>query len=456
MSGPASWLRGREGADADDLAADLHQLALSMDLDVTIVPAAVRAVREVVSLLGNDPRLVGSDRDGARQALAGALRHLGPAGTAHADRLLSGPSPQEAAGLWCSPPDRRAIATDLILRSALEQRAGGVRLRPTPARTTSDRRAFGVRAGVIEPVLAALATGSELREAEEGTGYQLVDERGRPELRVEPVAGVAEPVAQLLRQLRRDAFGTDGIRLIRFVVNELNRQRLRKRSGELVAVPQQSLVIPRGWLGLADALGGRTSGQRLRKAVQMLQRLRLVGAEIEVGGLLMYIEGRRGRHGGKRQLALTAALPLCPEYSPRRHSNLVPVPDWDRDPPFLSSPRTYGRQLAMQQLWLIEMRRHWDRLEELGGIRVPPGARAELESKLSQQVDLERGLTNRILDHWRAGSDGTPPFIEVQGDIWTLAGEWEPELAFLREGAAKSKKASKRARRTGRTKKGGK
>ena len=387
----------------------------------------------------------GSEKD-ARASFIAVLRQTGPAGVAKA-RGVAGTADRP---LWTLPVvESRALR--LLAWALVRDWADGP---PSLAASSgskeadnrgqvpdmeADRRAFGVTEFAVEGLASVADPFSAVLET---NPVEVHDRRDQLVAEIRPPADVAALDGELVaaaQEVRRQAFGVEGIRLLRFIVTQVQRQHADQKVGGFRG-NVRDIRVERGWSGLTELVGGNRS--RVRDAADALRLVQLRTEDLDVGGLLTYVD-RRGRGGGRRVLTLSAGLVLSPEFRPTRGSRLVPVPQ--RDPPLLGRGTLRAAQLRMQQLWLLEMRRGWrDLLEHRGLVLQAPD---EVWGRLAERAGLPTSSLDAVLGLWKGGSDRDPAQLAVQDDLWSLGETWEPELEFLCRGARVSASAAARRSR---------
>jgi hypothetical protein len=440
----ASWLAA--AADQVETAIAHARARDTRDDEPDPVEVASRIV-QFLEALGGDPGFADArDEKAASGPFTAILRSIGPTGVEFANRIQES---QFHESLWKDPGHPLgaraleilawAIFRDLPLQEADEPADDAED--EAPANRAAGHAVFGSRMLVVDQLasigdprsrVAAVDNQLEIR----APGGQVIASL-TPQ---DQIAGLeAETISALQTDLRR-AFGVAGLRLLRFVINGVQRQSAELRSGGYFRGNPQNIRIQGGWTALADKLGGLRPA-RLKEAAQLLQRVCLRTDQFEAGGLLTYVD-RRGRGGGRRVLTITAGYVLTPEFQPRRSATLVPVPEPGREPPLDGQGQHFAAQLRLQQLWLLEMRRGWrDLLKNRGLLLADPDA---VWTRLAERAGLPHRTTDRVIALWRGGDDRTPPFLDVSDDVWTLGEHWSPELEFLLDGARRSAAASTR------------
>ena len=109
----------------------------------------------------------------------------------------------------------------------------------------------------------------------------------------------------------------------------------------------------------------------------------------------------------------------------------------------MGSRSQHGAQLALQHVFLRELRVRARELRQEGSIHLD----ADSWQPLMSMVGLRTPL-NKLLDAWVAGNDNTEPFlVKLPGDRWTLASDHDELLRFILGGEAKSEAGRRRQRR---------
>lgn len=453
------WLTSIRGASSSVAAAAVRRAAPAFGTDGDLA-AMTATFLEVAAALRADPRVQQQAvPEPPVEALADALRRFGPAGGARALEVIEAAKRRRAEPdgaavdlLWRDPGHPQGARWIGVLAAVIvEERRGarGARWVPGPrdeiaeatTAVTSPHRAFGTWTSTLhslawlgdprstlDPTHNASATDMEIR---------VINRRGTEVGGVIPALD-GETIVEIQRALQ-GALGVPGLRLLRFVITRVQRQDAdQDHRGN-----PRDVRVKGGWSALANTLGGLNPA-RLKSAAELLQRLRVKTPSAEVGGLLTTYEARRGRSGGRRVLTVTAGLVLSPEFR-AVGDVLAPVPDPAREPPMHGSGGTYAAQLRLQQLWLLEMRRGWKQLIDKGGLILQEPARCW--EPLAERAGLPQKSLQGVLDLWRAGEDDTPPFLEVDGDVWRLGAFWKPEWEFLLEGAQASRVGSIRRKK---------
>ena len=272
--------------------------------------------------------------------------------------------------------------------------------------------------------------------APDGTGA-LLGADGRPVARVS-----AELLPCVAVELAK-AGGVTPLRLFRWALCELTR-----RWADLEARPEV-LTIPGGRTALAGAIGAHHK-REVTAALRLGQGLVATGRGWTLGGLWTWAERTGNRHHGPGSLRLALAPELIPASPLRkltaRARRLVPLVE--REPPLVGSRGEHGAQLALQHVFLSELRIRSRELWKHGAISL------DLEGwrRLGDTVRLRTPLP-RVLGAWRDGAAGAPPWLaEPERDLWTLADDLEPLIRFILEGEERSRagrargKASTRSR----------
>jgi hypothetical protein len=448
------WLDSiKKATDATARCAVQHVLR-SRGVAGDVASLTARFTTLADALLG-DARCHQNDAEAAVEALATVLRAVGPCGAANAQAVLSAAArrrgERDAAAvdpLWRDPGHTLGAGwLDVLAWAVIDEREAQSPSAPESAEavrhldaeahagSAQSKTAFGTWVTSVEALASLSDRRSKLVRSGETSGGEIAvyDTRGDPVGSVVP--GMQEETIEAIQKALQAAFGVAGLRLVRFVITNVQRQHADKKHRGNV----RDVRVEGGWSGLAEALGG-LQPRRLKEAAGLLQRVRLRTRTVEIGGLLTTYEIRRGRSGGRRNLTISAGPALDPTFRPG--SVLVPVPDPAREPPLLGRGTTFAAQLRLQQLWLLEMRRGWKDLLEHHGLilRHPP----RCWEPMADRAGLPARSVDKVLSLWRSGSDTVPPFLQVDGDVWTLGDYWRPELEFLIEGAKTSQKGAKR------------
>jgi len=277
----------------------------------------------------------------------------------------------------------------------------------------------------IEP--AHLTPGRAL--ASDGSGEVLAP-GGRLVARVR--ADVLDLVAGKLQQTR----SVNAIRWFRWGLAEVTRRWARDE------VRPEELECRGGIRGLAEWAGLERRG--LQDVLNLGQHLQLQAPGWTMGGLwTWYIE--RGSRWGPGYIRWTWTRELVPAEPRRRlrgrDTYLVPLPP--REPPLLGSRPEHGPQLALQQVFLAELRQRAPQLRERGGIALAWHDWRRLAQRVGLGTDVEQ-----VVGAWLAGDDSTRPFlVEVEPNRYSLPEDLEHLLRFILEGLARSEKQRRRARR---------
>jgi hypothetical protein len=304
--------------------------------------------------------------------------------------------------------------------------------------------AFGTWTVTIDRLLALSDPRSQVHAPGPGSSgaWRVVDHRGDLTALVMPSdpRGVEAETASTIKVLLRDQMGVAAVRLVRYVVNRVQRQHARQAGGSGWHGDPRDVLVDGGWQELARRLGG-VNRVRLRDSAALLERVHLRTRRPDSGPLLTIGVSRKN---GRQHLRLSAGLVLSPDFR-RCGGVLVPVPDPTKLLPLLGRGATHAAQLRLQQLWLLLLRHEWSQLMERRGVVVPRPA--AVWTTLAERAGLPHVSLDKVLCLWREGRLDVPPFLQVAGDIWTLAEAWEPEMRLLLEGARRSQQASNRARR---------
>ena len=455
------WLDSIRQVTETTAAGAIHHVLRSRGLDGDVPHLTARLVAHR-DALRDDPRCHAKSPEPPVEALADILRQVGRLGSTKAQEVLSAaasrrsePGASAVDLLWRDPGHPLGarwlevlawvvIDDDQEGRSAPATESPGVAPRVdagTPQERPRPVAAFGAWVTSVEALSSLSDRRSRLvRPAGTGSGeVEVYDTRGDPVGIVVP--GVQEETIEAIQKALQAALGVAGLRLVRFVITNVQRQHADKTHRGNT----RDVRVEGGWSGLADSLGGLKPG-RLKDAAGLLQRIQLRTRTAQIGGLITTYESRNGRSGGRRNLTISAGPALDPTFRPG--GVLVPVPDPSREPPMLGRGQTFAAQLRLQQLWLLEMRTNWrDLLDHSGVVLRDP---AQCWEPMAQRAGLPARSLDKVLSLWCAGTDTVPPFLKVDGDVWTLGKHWEPELEFLLEGARSSKKgADRRAGRGG-------
>ena len=251
-----------------------------------------------------------------------------------------------------------------------------------------------------------------------------------------PVARVARELApRVVEELGR-AGGVTPLRLFRYVLREVTKQ-----WADLD--PRPEVLRIRGCLrGLAAEIGAPDT-RRVRAALELGQGLVAEAGPWKLGGLWTWSEYRGNRHHGPGLIRIS----LAPELAPRgikltgRDAYLVPFPD--REPPLVGSRGERGAQLALQHVFMAELRRRARELVRDGAVRL------DLEDwrRMAERVGLRTPL-DTVLGAWRDGTNDAAPFLaEPDPWCWTLAPDLEPLIRFIQAGEAMSASGRRGARK---------
>ncbi len=283
----------------------------------------------------------------------------------------------------------------------------------------------------LEAAYAAyLAPGRSL--APDGSGA-LWGAGGRPVARVSAdlLPGVAVELAK--------AGGVTPLRLFRWALREVWR-----RWTDFNARPE-ALVISGGRSALAEAIGAHHR-REVTAALRLGQGLVATGRGWTLGGLWTWSNYRGNRHHGPGSLRLTLAPELIPGSPLRkltgRDQYLVPLVE--REPPLVGSRGEHGAQLALQHVFLSELRIRARELSQYGGISL------DLEgwARLGDTVRLRTPLPC-VLGAWRDGAGNSLPWLaEPERGLWTLADDLAPLIRFILEGEKRSRANRARGRRS--------
>jgi len=204
----------------------------------------------------------------------------------------------------------------------------------------------------------------------------------------------------------------------------------------------EELECSGGIRGMADWAGLDRRG--LQDVLNLGQYLHLQAPGWTLGGLwTWYCErGSRWRPGYLRWIWTRELVPGEPRRRLRgRDTYLVPLPP--REPPLLGSRTQHAPQLALQQVFLAELRQEALQLREYGGIALD----SRDWERLARRVGLGTSV-GRVVGAWLAGNDSAPPFLmEVELGRYSLPRDLEYLLRFILQGLARSEKQSRRARR---------
>ncbi len=251
-----------------------------------------------------------------------------------------------------------------------------------------------------------------------------------------PVARVARDLAPRVAVELGKAGGVTPLRLFRYVLREVT-----KRWADHDPRPEELRI--RGCLGgLAEAIGAPGT-REVRAALELGQGLIADAGRWTLGGLWTWSEHRGSRHYGPGWLRLT----LSPELAPMglklsgRAAWLVPFPD--REPPMVGSPSQRGPQLALQHVFMAELRQRSRELVRDGAVRL------DLEDwrRMAARVGLRTSL-EAVLQAWQDGTDDADPFLaQPEPWRWTLTPDLEPLIRFIQDGEAMSAAGRRGARK---------
>ncbi len=293
------------------------------------------------------------------------------------------------------------------------------------------RRRFPVAVplGYLEPLQDAFwSPGRTL--APDGSGALLgADGRSVAHVAVEFVPDVAVWLSR--------AGGVMPLRLFRYVL-----RRVTRRWADLDPRPEV-LWVPGGRSGLAAEIGAHHKGE-VTAALELGQFVRMEAPGWAMGGLWTWSDYRGNRHHGRGWLRLTLAPELVP-VSPLRNlkgraAYLVPMPD--REPPLVGSRGEHGAQLALQHIFLAELRLAGRELERYGAVHLD----RERWRAMAERVGLRTPL-ERVLGAWCDGEKNAPPFlVQPEPWMWTLTPDLQPLIRLILEGEALTVAQRRRAR----------
>lgn len=353
------------------------------------------------------PRVAAAVADDGAEGLARYLEPRDPHGPALAERTRQGDAGLTVAGalvrvayvLWWE-----RVRDDCLERAR--------------------RRAWPVALplGYLEPAQDAYWTPG--RVPAPGGALELLGANGRPVARV--AADLAPTVAVELDK----AGGVTPLRLFRWALREVTRQWWN------LAPRPEELLISKGRSGLAKAIGAAHK-REVTAALRLGQGLEARGRGWTLGGLWTWHEQRGNRHHGPGWLRLTLAPELSPEGLALRKLRgrlhyLVPFPE--REPPLVGSHGEHGAQLALQHVFMAELRTRTAELDRYGAIRLDLGGWRRLALRVGLRTPLER-----VLGAWCNGEGQAPPWLAEPGPgLWTLAPDLEHLIAFMLEGEART------------------